>query len=398
MLTDKTTDALFLTRVCKQLVSSLEYRQTLDNIARAALPDIADWAIVDVVDEYASIQSVAAAHVDPNVDGGRVQGDRPVVTDAVARAMLSGRAELVCLADEPMAVESGTSSVIIAPLIKDNRVLGALTLGAGRDYSSADLPLVEELAECCAQALDNAQRFRLANESIEVRDAFVATISHDLKNPLATIAAQAQLLRRLTASSEPNLEAIERLRRGIKRIERTTERMSRMIDALLDLARLELGGRLELERAPVDLVEVARRVIDEQQESSSRHTIQLAGETSLVGNWDAARLERVLDNLVGNAVKYSPDGGLVTVVCVRDVEDVESSAIVSVRDHGMGIPADELDRIFERFHRANNVAGISGTGIGLAMVREVVTRHGGTITVESSEGTGSTFTIRLPLE
>ena len=172
--------------------------------------------------------------------------------------------------------------------------------------------------------------------------------------------------------------------------------MSRMIDGLLDVTRLELGERLELERAPMDLVEVANRIAAEHQERAPRHRIQVGGETALVGEWDLARVERVLDNLVGNAVKYSPDGGVITVGCVRDVDETGEWALLSVRDHGVGIPTADLGRIFERFHRAGNVRAISGAGIGLAMIRDVVSLHGGTITVESSEGQGSTFTIRLP--
>ena len=188
----------------------------------------------------------------------------------------------------------------------------------------------------------------------------------------------------------------ERLAAGLRRIERTVERMSRMIDGLLDVTRLGLGSGLDLERAPMDLVEVANRVAAEHQERAPHHRIQVAGETALPGEWDLARIERVLDNLVGNAVKYSPGGGVVTVVCVREVDETGEWAILSVRDHGIGIPAADVERIFERFHRAANVGAISGTGIGLAMIRDVVRLHGGTIAVESSEGEGSSFTIRLP--
>jgi signal transduction histidine kinase len=183
---------------------------------------------------------------------------------------------------------------------------------------------------------------------------------------------------------------------GTRRIKSTVERMARMIDGLLDVTRLELGERLELERAPMDLIETANRIAAEHQERAPGHRIQVGGETSLIGEWDLARIERVLDNLVGNAVKYSPDGGVITVVCVREVDETGEWAILSVRDQGVGIPAADLGRIFERFHRAGNVRAISGAGIGLAMIRDVVSLHGGTITVESSEGQGSTFTIRLP--
>jgi signal transduction histidine kinase len=114
-----------------------------------------------------------------------------------------------------------------------------------------------------------------------------------------------------------------------------------------------------------------------------------------VGAWDGGRLQRVIDNLLGNAIKYSPSGGEVIV----RLEACGEWAVISVRDHGVGIPADDLPRIFEPFHRATNVVGrISGTGIGLSGTRRIVERHGGTLDVESSEGSGSIFTVKLPLQ
>ena len=233
--------------------------------------------------------------------------------------------------------------------------------------------------------MDHAGKYRQALEAIDTRDHIVTAISHDLKNPIATVAAAAQLLRRVAASQQAADQA-EGLLKGIARIESTVRRMSRMIDGLLDVTRLELNEPLKLERAPMDLVEVVNRMVADHQERAPRHVIQLAGDTSVVGEWDLARLERVVDNLVGNAVKYSPDGGVINVLRAREVEEPDELAILSVHDHGVGIPAADLDRIFERFHRAANVRSITGTGLELATIREIVKLHGGTITVESNEG------------
>jgi signal transduction histidine kinase len=216
-----------------------------------------------------------------------------------------------------------------------------------------------------------------------------------LKSPLATISAQAQLLRR-AAGQEEELPS-DRVSKGATRIEATVERMTRMIDELLDVARLELGSPLQLQPQSMDLVEVVRRIVAEHQQRTDYHLIRLAAEPVLFGEWDLARLERVLDNLLGNAVKYSPDGGVITVVVVREEEDTGAWAILSVRDQGVGIPVEDLGHIFERFHRARNVGRISGTGIGLAAIRGIVEQHGGTITVDSREGAGSTFSVRLPV-
>jgi signal transduction histidine kinase len=133
--------------------------------------------------------------------------------------------------------------------------------------------------------------------------------------------------------------------------------------------------------------------------TTERHALRLAvDDAPLVGTWDTARLERVVANLLGNAVKYSPDGGPIVVRMARE-EDSEGMAwaVLSVRDAGVGIPAADLPHVFDRFRRGGNVAGIAGAGIGLTGVRQIVEQHGGTVAVESEVGRGSTFTVRLPL-
>ena len=191
----------------------------------------------------------------------------------------------------------------------------------------------------------------------------------------------------------------DRLADRLATIGQAATAMTAHIGELLDAARLRAGQPLELDRRPTDLVALARRVAAQVQHTSTRHTIDLqAAVPELIGEWDAGRLERVLGNLLGNAVKYSPEGGKVTVE-VRDAqEDGRAWARVAVRDRGVGIPAADLPHIFERYHRAANVVGrFSGEGIGLAGVRQVIKQHGGAIDVHSHEGQGSRFTVRLPL-
>jgi signal transduction histidine kinase len=229
------------------------------------------------------------------------------------------------------------------------------------------------------------------------REEFLSALSHDLRTPITSIRGMAQVLLRRVARME-NPEAA-RLTEGLKTIEGATGTMSAMITDLLDLARLQSGRALELQRGPVDLVALARRTADEHQRTAPGHEIRVeTALPSLVGEWDAVRLERVLANLLSNAIKYSPAGGAITVRVAHDTSGAEAMAVLTVHDEGMGIPAADLPRIFERFHRAANVAGrIAGTGIGLAGSRQIVEQHGGTISVESTEGAGSTFTVRLPL-
>ena len=404
-------DTAFLADISKQLAGSLEYDSVLGIVVRAAIPELADFTAVDMLDtETGAIERVAVAYADAALEQATralalrcVPGPRAL--EGVPRVLRTGQEEVTedvgAAADSEHAVlmrHLGLSWAMILPLIARERTLGALTLGGGpgrAPWCSSNLTIARDLAERCALAIDNARLYRAAREAIDLRDTYLATISHDLKNPLATISGQAQLLRRVVAGQEGPLAT--RIAESLQRIEGTVGRVVRMIDGLLDVTRVELGGRLELERVRMDLVETARRVALEHQQRSPRHVVQVGGDPEVVGEWDLARLERVLDNLVGNAIKYSPNATVVTVVCVREEDDTGAWAILSVRDHGVGIPEGDLPHIFERFQRAANVGDISGAGVGLATVREIVQLHGGSITVESTPSEGSTFTIRLPV-
>jgi signal transduction histidine kinase len=246
--------------------------------------------------------------------------------------------------------------------------------------------------------LEQVADARAREEANHLKDNFLASISHDLRNPLTAASATSQvLLRRLdrTGAVEP-----ERLRAGLESIGSSALQMSRLLDELLDHARLRLDRPLELKQVRTDLVELARRVARAHDSASDRHNIELrVMEDSLVGFWDDERLERVLQNLLSNAIKYSPAGGRVLVHVESENNNGRHWAVVVVQDEGVGIPETELDRVFTPFYRGSNVSQqIAGTGIGLATAREVVQQHGGSISVESVLGTGTTFRIRLPLE
>lgn len=257
------------------------------------------------------------------------------------------------------------------------------------------------------QLLDREQAARAAAEQAgHARTVLLSVVSHDLRSPLtavkATVGMLRQVLRQAKASGAPGTERIEV---GLSRIDTAANKMDMLINELLDFAQLQVGQPLELFRRRFDLVETCRRLIAEHQQGTKRH--QLTFETALtelVCWWDPMRIERVLDNLLSNAIKYSPQGGQIVLELAGESSQ-EGSALVHdwvtlvVRDQGVGIPEADLPYIFDWFRRAANVSGrIRGTGIGLAVVRQVVEQHGGTIAVESKEGIGSTFILRLPLQ
>lgn len=223
----------------------------------------------------------------------------------------------------------------------------------------------------------------------------LAAVSHDLKNPLTVLQAQAQLLGRRLARREP--AAPDGLETSVRLIERLARRMVAMVNDLADAAQLRAGHQLALVQAPTDLVTLVRGAVDEHRPTAPRHNLVFRPAIpEVVGEWDGARLERVVANLLSNATKYSPGGGPVTVEVGREESEGQTRAVLVVRDEGVGIPAADLPLIFEGFRRGSNVVGrIAGTGIGLAVSRQIVAQHGGTISVASQEGAGTTVTVRL---
>jgi PAS domain S-box-containing protein len=230
-----------------------------------------------------------------------------------------------------------------------------------------------------------------AEAAVRLRDTFLSVAAHELKTPLTTLLGNAQLLQRRAARDAIMTRAT---RRAVDVIASQAGRLNKMIAALLDASRIETG-QLSIERERLDLCALAQRVVGEIRPSLERHTIVCdAPDEAVIVEGDELRLEQVLQNLIQNAIKYSPNGGTVTV----RVERRGDSAAVSVSDQGIGIPAQALPKLFRRFYRASNVEDqhISGMGIGLYVVKEIVALHGGDVEAESVEGQGSTFRISLP--
>jgi PAS domain S-box-containing protein len=244
-----------------------------------------------------------------------------------------------------------------------------------------------------AVVVDITARKRLENEQQE----FLDSVSHDLRSPLAALNLQAQFLRRRV--NREDAAGLDWISDAANHLEELSARMTGMVGELTDMAHLRIGQALELQRARTDLVALVRRTVEEHRESTSRHRFILhACSSPLVGDVDAVRLERVLANVLGNAIKYSPQGGPVTVGVDERREGAESWAVITIRDQGIGIPAGDVPHVFERHYRAANAVGkFVGSGLGLAGAKQIVELHGGTITVISHEYAGTCFEIQLPL-
>jgi PAS domain S-box-containing protein len=277
---------------------------------------------------------------------------------------------------------------------RSGEVLGGLFFGHPETdvFSERDEQIVVGLAAQAAIAMDNARLYKQAQEALHARDQFLSIAAHELKTPITAIVGYAQVLEQ-RARREGNVS--ERNLRALHTLSDQALRLSRLIHGLLDISRLQIG-QLTLECGIVDLHKLVQRIVEEIGETTTRHQLSFhCSEHQLLIDGDAVRLEQVVQNLLQNAMKYSPEGGPVEV----DITRQDHEAIVSVRDHGIGIPTEALSRLFNRFFRAENATrtAIGGMGVGLHVVKEVVALHGGSVAVESTEGKGSTFTVRLPL-
>jgi len=242
-------------------------------------------------------------------------------------------------------------------------------------------------------ALDNAkQAAATAEAALSARDQFISLAVHELRTPLTALLGYAQILER-RATREENLS--ERNQNSVHIIADQALRLTKMMESLLTVARIQ-AGRLSIERAPVDLRQLIQRVVEDVQPTLTVHTLSahVPPEPVIIAG-DELRLEQVVHNLLHNAIKYSPAGGPVDVW----VSQQGGLAIVQVSDQGIGISAAEVPRLFDRFYRASNAnePHKDGMGIGLYVVKEIITLHGGSVDVVSQERSGSTFTFSLPL-
>jgi two-component system phosphate regulon sensor histidine kinase PhoR len=326
--------------------------------------------------------------------GTRVFGadGRPLALDDLATLRTVRTGEAVRHHQEVIRHADGTAlPILLNAVVLDARALGWLPTASAADGASAP-----EAGEPERAALVVLQDVTALKEAEQLKDEFIGIAAHELRTPMATVRGFAQTLALQTARGKgSHLAAWQQ--EAIEAIDQATTRLVELTDDLLDVTRLQ-GGRLALRIEPTDLAALARRVATRLQITSPHHPITItAASTYIVALVDAARIEQVLGNLIVNAIKYSPDGGAIALALRED--RAAGVAELRVSDHGIGIPTDQHNRIFGRFVRADNARqlGITGTGLGLYLCRELVERQDGRIWFESAEGQGSTFYITLPL-
>jgi signal transduction histidine kinase/PAS domain-containing protein len=400
----------FLAKAGTLLASNLDYRYTLAQVTRLAVPLLADCCSAELMNERGEVESLELVHADP-AKLETAQSIRLSWTDASAqslndRVVRTGEPAFIPEVTDDVLVklarddrhlclmrELGLRSVIIMPLLGRERVLGAVGFFhacSGRRYSKDDLAFAEELARRAAIAIDNARLYRAAQSAIQRRDDFLSVASHELKTPVTTLLLQIEGF--MCELDQGPLSAQElRLRLG-KSLEQV-HRLSRLVDDLLDVSRAS-SGHLEIARTTVDLAELAQTVVTRFREAAARagSRLQMTAAGRTVGRFDPNRLDQVLTNLISNALKFAP-GKPIDV----HVENRGNRILLGVRDRGPGVAPEDRQRIFDRFERTRTAEGIGGIGLGLWIAKQIVRAHGGNIRVDGAQSEGASFWVDLPL-
>jgi PAS domain S-box-containing protein len=400
----------FLAEVGTLLSATFDYATAFRQLARLAVPELADYCLIDEVDAEGGTRRVAVAHADPEAEARLLADVRnPPDADEERRPVLR-----VVRTGEPMLVPEVTPEVldrlahdeahreslrnnpaplrsfIIVPLNARGRSLGAITLvstNPARLFGPAELSVAQEMARRAALAIDNARLYNEAREALRARDSVLGVVSHDLRNPLTAILLNVDAALASGTLPPAACEALE----GVVR---SAQAMDRMIQDLLDVARIE-ARQLRIDPAPCAPADLVGEAVGMMAPIAEERGIRLAEavEGCPPVRADRDRVQQVFSNLVGNALKFTPPGGMVTVGAAPG----DGTVRFWVRDTGPGIAADEVERLWDPFWQGEGAARRSGAGLGLPIARGIVEAHGGRAWVESTPGAGTTFHFTVPM-
>lgn len=393
-----------------QSAEALVRTPTLDQVAAViaeqaqAILDVAAIHLWEADRERGESRLIAARGVGATSEGQprRIPFDAPSLLNQVLHAdEILEVEDLSSLAPDltvtrALVTREGFHSLLAQPLNADGQVVGAITYftRVPRHFSAHDQALIRPLGNLWALAIENAhlhdqalQNARHAEAARESLQGFLAMVAHDLRNPLTTVLGYTQLLIR-SESARQSQKALQ----DLSAIEQSALQMRRLVGDVLDASRIG-AGHFEIQPEEMDLVALARRIVEQVGKRSTTHALSLVAPESLKGVWDPVRLQQVLENLLSNAVKYSPSG---TEVVVR-VNRQDDKALVSVTDHGEGLSPEQIQQLFRPFSRPAHAQEAKGIGLGLYLTKGIVEAMHGCIRVESTVGKGSTFSVVLPI-
>ena len=402
--------ATFLARAGALLSSTLDVNATLSQVAALAVPHVADWCAVHLVDDEGQIQPLTVAHVNPGKMqwAERLREKYPPDQTGKSGASLvirTGEPQLIPIVTDEMVAASAMDadhlrtlremeirSALMVPMIARGRAVGAISFVAtsesGRRFGEDDLALATSLASRAATAIENARLYEQAQDANRLKDEFFATLSHELRTPINAVLGWAQLLSD-GVLAEPGQD------RAVQAIKRNARAQAQLLTDILEMSRI-VSGKLDLRLEIVDVTALVHDLTESLRPTFDARSLTVTESLApgLRVNADRARLQQVLFNLLSNAVKFTPPGGAIEITA----QDVDGSAEICVRDNGAGIAPEFMPFVFERFRQGDSSSTRvhGGLGIGLAVARHIVELHGGSITAQSAgQGQGAAFCVRL---
>ncbi len=417
-LKTKNENLKFLSEATVILASSLDYNVTLRQIAGLLVPALADFCYFDIINSAGVVERVAWESVDPNRNDlfEGIATYAPSLEKAnhpVSEVLASGKPKLVADVTEQWLQEITRSlehfelprqatiiSYLAVPLGLRGNIFGVISLcytsASGRHYSEADQELALELTQRASITIDNAQLYYAAQKALKERETFLSVAAHELKTPLTGLKGFTQVLnRQLERDASQALDPV-RVKRTLDIINKQSDKLTYLIDQLLDVSRIT-SGKLQLDLRETEIVGLVKEVVEQAQSRTTRHTLNFnSPEENLVARLDPVRYEQVVSNLVDNAIKYSPEGGTITLNLSRS-EGESARFNFSITDQGLGIPVERRSHIFERFYQAHETTLISGMGLGLYICREIIQLHGGEIRAEFPDQGGTRIIVTVPV-
>ena len=402
----------FLSKAGELLVSSLDFEKTLDDIISIAVPALADWCTIDVHLPDAGLKTLAVRHSNRELEGAARElhemflkkEDSNVGAGHVFRTGLPEIHPVInnetfaklAVSDHQveLAKKLGDRCVFIVPMSARGKTIGAMTFAANRPnfYDQKDVEFALELGRRIALAYENSRLYALSQQAIEIRNDFLSIASHELNTPITSLKLQLQMTKKALDLAENGELPLERFRKSVDASCKQVERLINLVQVLLDVSRIQ-SGKLTFRFQKISLTEMFNEIMERFREiiDSSNCQVTVSGLEDIVVVWDKTRIEQVIINLLTNAIKYAP--GEIKINFDFSGGDVK----FTIQDHGDGIPEEKLKSIFDRFERVGNNDSVSGLGLGLFIVKQIVDGHHGEVTVQSVPKEGTMFTVSLPI-
>jgi len=389
--------AAFLATAGQELAASLDYEHAIATLARLIVPNIAEICVIDLAEPDGGLRRAAAAHQDAEREREMTGSVGEIVHDVpepLARVIQDRETRIIgnssSLLGYAGVAPKEQRSMLAVPLVSRGQTLGVILAAAAESkfFTRDDASLLEELSRHGSLSIDNARLYFESQQAVQAREEVLAIVSHDLRSPLNAVMLAASLLQTSDRIAPEDREELEI-------IDISAKRMQRLIEDLLDVTRLDGGKRLPIEPAPLDIESLFGETYElfRSQAATSSITLEYEREDGVPPVYaDRHRVLQVLSNLIGNAMKFTPPGGMITYRAASQ----GASVLITVADNGPGIPKKNLGDIFNPYWQAKRTARL-GAGLGLPIAKGIVESHGGRMWVESEPGNETKFFFTLPV-